>query len=87
VIPRKAFLDLIKDYSDDKEVFNMIQDDFVINNEELLGKFGVFCKACQSKTHSLHLCPLVHFIADREKIMKSHLYLNIDVRRKHPRSN
>ena len=85
VIPRNRFLELLREYSDDNEVFNMIKDDYGFNSQELLLKFDMFCNACLNKQHSLRNCPLVHFIPDREKIMKSHLYLNIQIRKRHER--
>ncbi|CAD8122559.1 unnamed protein product [Paramecium sonneborni] len=69
IIKRKDFLEVIKDYPDDYEVFYSFFEELTFNSEtELL---TLECFSCKSKTHKAISCPLLHFKPDREKIIKT----------------
>lgn len=69
IITRKDFLDVIKDYPDDYEMFYTFFEELTFNSESEL--LTMECFSCKSKTHKAISCPLLHFKPDREKIIKS----------------
>ncbi|CAD8195996.1 unnamed protein product [Paramecium pentaurelia] len=69
IITRKDFLDVIKDYPDDYEIFYSFFEELTFNSESEL--LTMECFSCKSKTHKAVSCPLLHFKPDREKVIKS----------------
>ncbi|CAD8202087.1 unnamed protein product [Paramecium octaurelia] len=69
IITRKDFLDVIKDYPEDYEIFYSFYEDLTFNPESEL--LTMECFSCKSKTHKAISCPLLHFKPDRERIIKS----------------
>jgi hypothetical protein len=71
MISREDFLKIIKDFPEDNERFNQIKDDIMLYHAESVGKvLNQSCFSCKSKSHLVMECPIIHFIADKEKVIK-----------------
>ncbi|CAD8052125.1 unnamed protein product [Paramecium primaurelia] len=76
VLPRNQFLKILREFPEDKEKYCQIRDDLLYNNgEQFLRDIGVQCYMCNSRDHITKFCPMVHYCADKEKIIKSQTYI------------
>ncbi|CAD8058871.1 unnamed protein product [Paramecium sonneborni] len=76
ILPRNQFLKILKEFPEDKEKYCQIRDDLLYNNgEQFLREIGVQCYMCNSRNHISKNCPMVHYCADKEKIVKSQTYI------------
>ncbi|EAR85802.2 cation channel family protein (macronuclear) [Tetrahymena thermophila SB210] len=68
VIKRGDFINLLKDYPDDYEVFCMLKDEATYNNEKssIMNK----CQCCDRYDHSLSLCPVIHFVPQKLSVIR-----------------
>ena len=71
-INRKEFIEVLIKNSDDFEKFCMIQDQIVFYENYFPLK--VRCFSCNQIGHIAHQCQLIHFIPDKEKVIKKHNY-------------
>ena len=71
-INRADFLNIIQREGVDFEKFCMIKDKILLTGD--YSDLDLRCLCCCQKGHISRNCPLIHFIADREKIVKSHLF-------------
>ncbi|CAD8048639.1 unnamed protein product [Paramecium primaurelia] len=86
ILPRNQFLKILKEFPEDKEKYCQIRDDLLYNNgEQFLRDIGVQCYICNSRDHISKFCPMVHYCADKEKIIKSHTYIIKQPRQKQKR--
>ncbi|CAD8125819.1 unnamed protein product [Paramecium sonneborni] len=72
-LEQKFFLKLLQEYPDDYEKYCQIKDSLLFSDENhnLLPQT---CFSCSKKFHSMINCPLIHYVADKEKILKSFTY-------------
>ncbi|KAL4494862.1 hypothetical protein ABPG73_004302 [Tetrahymena malaccensis] len=68
VIKRGDFINLLKDYPDDYEVFCMLKDEATYNNEK--SSIMNRCQCCERYDHSLSLCPLIHFVPQKLSVIR-----------------
>ncbi|KAL4485121.1 hypothetical protein ABPG73_015672 [Tetrahymena malaccensis] len=70
MIKRQEFLNVVKENTEDYENFCKIRDKitFYKNFDDL----GIKCISCNNKNHFLNDCPFIHYVADKEKIIKMH---------------
>ena len=57
----------------------MIKDDLMLYNSQ--ENLYIRCESCNKKDHSIYECPKIHFVADREKILKKHCFPLINFNR------
>ena len=69
-INRNEFIQVLMKNSDDFEKFCMIKDQMVLYENYFPLK--LHCYSCNQIGHLTHQCPLIHFIADKEKIIKKY---------------
>ena len=69
-INRREFIEVLMKNSDDFEKFCMIHDQIVFYENYLPLK--VRCFSCNQLGHLANQCHLIHFIADKEKVIKKH---------------
>ncbi|EAS03486.2 cation channel family protein (macronuclear) [Tetrahymena thermophila SB210] len=68
VIKRADFINLLKDYPDDYEVFCMLRDEATYNSQKssIMNK----CQCCNCYDHSLSVCPIIHFIPQKLNVIR-----------------
>ncbi|CAD8062006.1 unnamed protein product [Paramecium sonneborni] len=71
-IQRVDFVNLIEQFPDDKEIFNMIKDK--VQFEEDLSMLDVKCYSCKSVNHLVNQCPFLHYQPDKDRVIKQQLY-------------
>lgn len=67
-IKRDEFIHVLQDFPDDFEKFNMISQQISIYDN--LKSLKIRCYCCSQTDHISINCPIVHYIPDREKIIK-----------------
>lgn len=67
-INRDEFIQILQKTPDDFEKFRMIQDQILLYDDIL--PLRLRCLSCQQIGHLTSKCPFIHFIADREKVIK-----------------
>lgn len=67
-IKRDEFIQVLQDFPDDFEKFNMISQQISIY--ENLKSLKIRCYCCCQNDHLSINCPILHYIPDREKIIK-----------------
>ncbi|CAK66646.1 unnamed protein product (macronuclear) [Paramecium tetraurelia] len=92
ILPRLAFLKILKEFQEDREKFCQIRDNLLYNFSKLsLKSLDISCYVCQSREHRSKDCPLLHFCPDKERIIKSYNFVKEQVRewtvRKHANKN
>ena len=76
-INRNEFIEVLMKNSDDLEKFCMIKDQMIFYGNYFPLK--LHCYSCNQIGHLSDQCPLIHFIADKEKIIKTfNFYLDQD---------
>ena len=68
---RSEFLKTIAKNSKDYEQFCWIRDQLQV--EEIQSKEK--CMSCNCYGHDIWICPIVHFVADKERVIKKHQFL------------
>ncbi|CAD8184791.1 unnamed protein product [Paramecium pentaurelia] len=71
LLSRDDFLRILPDYPEDYERFRNIHDGLLFNQDYIQ---HMKCFSCQSSTHRVMNCPLLHYVSDREFIIKKHLF-------------
>ncbi|CAD8096804.1 unnamed protein product [Paramecium sonneborni] len=79
VLSRKDFLATLKDFPQDFEKYKELVDDF--NNNKQMQMLKIECQSCNSYKHQTVDCPIIHFIPDREIIVKRCAYSSIQKRK------
>lgn len=69
-IPIKGFLEIIRETPEDYEAYCMIRDSLLFNNEQNF--IRTKCFSCNTYTHKISQCPLVHYVPDHEKVIKQY---------------
>ncbi|CAD8213514.1 unnamed protein product [Paramecium octaurelia] len=84
-LEQKQFLRLLQEYPADYEKYCQIKDSLLFSdqNQELLPQT---CFSCNRKYHSMINCPQIHYVPDKEKILKSFTYPTEQRRAKFNRS-
>ena len=70
ILSREDFLNIIPEFPEDYEVFREMHDDLIYNSDSKFLKLS--CFSCKSQSHRAIECPMLHFIPDREFIIKKH---------------
>lgn len=70
LLSRDDFLKIIPEFPEDYEVFREMHDDLIYNSDSEFLKLA--CFSCKSTQHKVIDCPLVHFIPDKEQLVKKH---------------
>jgi len=70
LITREAFLSLVQDYPIEEETYHCIKDQMSIYNNYSI--VSVQCTVCGSNTHDARSCPRVHYVPDRQAILKTY---------------
>ncbi|CAD8172860.1 unnamed protein product [Paramecium octaurelia] len=83
LLSRDDFLKILPDYPEDYERFRNIHDGLLFNQDYIQ---HMKCFSCQSSTHRVMNCPLLHYVSDREFIIKKHLFTK-DQKREHFQRN
>ncbi|CAK67965.1 unnamed protein product (macronuclear) [Paramecium tetraurelia] len=68
VLSRNDVLQELKDFPIDYEKFCHIKDDLIFNSKS--SYIHRICESCSSSTHEIPICPLLHFIPQRDLIIK-----------------
>ncbi|CAD8149984.1 unnamed protein product [Paramecium pentaurelia] len=81
ILPRSAFLRILKEFQEDREKFCQIRDDLLYNfSKQSLKNLDISCYVCQSREHRSKDCPLLHFCPDKERIIKSYNFVKEQIR-------
>ncbi|CAD8105986.1 unnamed protein product [Paramecium primaurelia] len=72
LLSRDDFLKIIPEFPEDYEIFREMHDDLTLNEDSQFLKLT--CFSCNSISHKVIDCPLVHFIPDKEFIIKKHQF-------------
>ncbi|CAD8192068.1 unnamed protein product [Paramecium octaurelia] len=72
LLSREDFLKIIPEFPEDYEVFREMHDDLIYNSDSEFLKLA--CFSCKSVSHKVIDCPLVHFIPDKEYLVKKHQF-------------
>ena len=70
-LKRNDFMVMSEKYEHDKELFHMIQDK--INLYEDYTSLNTVCQICDQRRHLSYKCPRVHYILDREAVIRNHI--------------
>lgn len=62
----------MKENSQDFESYCLIKDSLLLSNENRAKLLGMNCLSCESRKHTILYCPLIHYVPDKEKIIKRH---------------
>ncbi|CAK91413.1 unnamed protein product (macronuclear) [Paramecium tetraurelia] len=86
VLLRSEFLDVLRENPIDYETFCAIKDQILMHDLDVQSK----CISCNCSGHTISNCPVVHFVVDREKVIKSHQFYHSQkreqfMRKKRPR--
>ncbi|CAD8126309.1 unnamed protein product [Paramecium sonneborni] len=78
-LEQKYFLKLLLEYPEDYEKYCQIKDSLLFSNQnqDLLPQT---CFSCSKKFHSMIDCPLIHYVPDKEKILKSFTFPTNQIR-------
>ncbi|CAK63907.1 unnamed protein product (macronuclear) [Paramecium tetraurelia] len=83
-LSHRKFKKTLKDFPNDYEIYCQMKDYLLFNGNETT-IFPRKCYACQSYKHYSHECPVVHYVPDREKIIKKHTISTTQQRKRIPR--
>ncbi|CAD8104262.1 unnamed protein product [Paramecium primaurelia] len=83
-LSHRKFKATLKDFPNDYEIYCQMKDYLLFNGNET-SIFPRKCYACQNFTHYSHECPVVHYVPDREKIIKKHTISTFQQRKLIPR--
>ncbi|CAD8187163.1 unnamed protein product [Paramecium octaurelia] len=72
LLSRDDFLKIIPEFPEDYEIFREMHDDLILNEDSQFLKLA--CFSCNSIAHKVIDCPLVHFIPDKEFIIKKYQF-------------
>lgn len=72
VIDKDKFETIMKENSQDYESYCLIRDSLLLSNESRAKLIGMNCLSCESRKHTVLYCPLIHYVPDKEKIIKRH---------------
>ncbi|CAD8147071.1 unnamed protein product [Paramecium octaurelia] len=84
ILSRRDFLATMKDFPQDFEKYKELVDDFNINKE--MSMLKIQCQSCDSYKHLTIDCPIVHFVPEREVIIKRCAYSQFQQRKHIKRS-
>ena len=62
----------MKENSQDFESYCLIKDSLLLSNESRAKMLEMKCLSCESRKHTILYCPLIHYVPDKEKIIKRH---------------
>lgn len=79
-IGREEFMEDIQGNAHDYEVFCFMRDSIVLKED--VSMLGVRCVLCNKADHYVNSCSQCHYIADKERVLKAHLYSRPNLRRK-----
>ncbi|CAD8055062.1 unnamed protein product [Paramecium sonneborni] len=83
ILPRSAFIKILKEFQEDREKFCQIRDNLLYNfSKQSLKNLDISCYVCQSREHRFKDCPLLHFCPDKERIIKSFTFVKEQTREK-----
>ena len=68
----EEFIDVLKRNSEDFEKFCMIRDQIIIYQNYFPLK--IRCYSCNQMGHLIDRCPLLHFLSDKEKVVRKYNY-------------
>ncbi|CAD8062415.1 unnamed protein product [Paramecium primaurelia] len=71
LLSRDDFLKVIQDFPEDYERFRNLYDSLQLEDLSVL---QMKCFSCNSKNHRVLQCPLLHYIPDKELILKRYCY-------------
>ncbi|CAK80915.1 unnamed protein product (macronuclear) [Paramecium tetraurelia] len=80
MLSRDDFLKVIQDFPEDYERFRNLYDSIQFDDVSAL---HMKCFSCNSSYHRVLQCPLLHYIPDRELIIKRHQYSQNQTRNQH----
>ncbi|CAD8172405.1 unnamed protein product [Paramecium octaurelia] len=80
MLSRDDFLKIIQDFPEDYERFRNLYDSIQFDDVSAL---HMKCFSCNSSYHRVLQCPLLHYIPDRELIIKRHQFSNQQIRNSH----
>ncbi|CAD8174959.1 unnamed protein product [Paramecium pentaurelia] len=80
MLSRDDFLKVIQDFPEDYERFRNLYDSIQFDDVSAL---HMKCFSCNSSYHRVLQCPLLHYIPDRELIIKRHQFSSNQTRNKH----
>ncbi|KAM3142009.1 hypothetical protein pb186bvf_005882 [Paramecium bursaria] len=82
-LSKQEFLKKLQEFNNDYQIYCRIRDGIVFGGINLKG--GIFCPICESSEHEFQQCQQVFYQADREAIIKRHLFKDISLRKKFKR--
>lgn len=85
VLKRSDFLSVLRDHPTDYQNFCKLRDDMIFNQDPSLG--DNICYSCGSNFHRIVSCPMLHYVPQKEVVIKRHLYCNNQARCKFKRKN
>ncbi|CAK73868.1 unnamed protein product (macronuclear) [Paramecium tetraurelia] len=71
-ITRDNFVNLLDQFPDEREIFYMIKDKVIINQD--LSDLQIKCYGCKGNTHMVNYCPFLHFNPNQDRVIKQSLY-------------
>ncbi|CAD8160840.1 unnamed protein product [Paramecium pentaurelia] len=77
LLSRDDFLKVIQDFPEDYERFRNLYDSLQLEDLSVL---QMKCFSCNSKNHRVLQCPLLHYIPDKELILKRYCYSELQNR-------
>ena len=69
-LKRNDFISVIKEENDDYYRYCMLRDEILLNNSNYQQHKP--CIACHKFGHKIEICPLIHYIPNKEQIIKIH---------------
>lgn len=78
-INRNDFIKILEKNPDDYDKFCMIRDQVLLYNNCAPMKLRCFC--CGQTDHLISACSLVHFLPDKEKVIKKHTFFEPQLRK------
>ncbi|CAK87680.1 unnamed protein product (macronuclear) [Paramecium tetraurelia] len=70
VLTRTDFLNTLKDNPQDYESFCQMKDEILLHQRDSKAQ----CKSCNCMGHDIQNCPIVHFVIDKERVIKSYQF-------------
>ncbi|CAD8067666.1 unnamed protein product [Paramecium primaurelia] len=73
-ISRNDFLDILKHYPDDYEIFCKLRDELIFSQH--FQSLGQFCWTCHKFNHYAYSCPFTHYIPEVQDLVENATILN-----------
>ncbi|CAD8197001.1 unnamed protein product [Paramecium pentaurelia] len=76
ILTRTDFINTLRDNPKDYESFCQMKDEILLHQRDSKTK----CKSCNCMGHDIQNCPIVHYVIDKERVIKSYQFQSEQIR-------